>query len=532
MKILLLSLLFVIGGQITFAEEVNSLDVESCGVLYSSSIRVKQCTLLPDTDRLLECGAAMRKLAKQQNRAIDESQYLDYASKAEAKAQEAWDKGEKIMLAKRTPNSEKQICGYYLNCLKTYVEALPVFAPDGRLLRDESFDVKKRYGEIRAFCAKGAYTLTTGIRKVEEKSPSFKRWRGKDTPRLSRITIQESKQVIFIDPKSGEVINVPLPDSATSSRTSEKYVFDSHKCIFELKEEDESDKHINTAPVYVFSTDGKGRPQRDMKFTNNTDLNFKINHIEPIIQINWNDIETFEPTFHKASKYISKNVLLKESPMETSSVLKKVMTMPNMVAARTLLNPFRAIDSKELCDMKMAEEFLRGTVIWRASEKVVYDYDIDFRPAEKWERAKALKIIKRMKNWSGSYTEEKQIYDGLNSPFRTTDYKGQKRESYNSIEKSNNTLNKKSQEDDMSEKEKREVELWKETEDQDEIFDRLEDEVKERKRNREEREFKRKMKELDKLEQNPNGILDTLVPQDKGDDSDEISMDDLEMFTN
>ena len=144
------------------------------------------------------------------------------------------------------------------------------------------------------------YTVTTGIRKVEEKSPQvLRRWMGKNTPRLSRITIKESKQVIFINPNGGEITNVPLPDSASSERTSQKYVFDSHKCLFELKEEDEHNKHINTAPVYVFSTDGKGRHQRDMRFTNKTDLNFKISSIEPIIQIKWKDVNKFVPTFHK-----------------------------------------------------------------------------------------------------------------------------------------------------------------------------------------------------------------------------------------
>lgn len=539
MKILFISLL--LAGYVLSADS-NELEVyektEACQQIAYSPIRVKKCKLVPDTDALLECGAYFRKTASEEidysgeNNDLVDDTLRGNATYMEERAEEAWSKGENIMLAKKMPNSEKQICGYYLNCFKTYVESLPMFAPDGRLLQRESFDVKRKYDELRAFCAKGAYTITTGIKKIEEKTPDFKRWRGKNTPRLSRITMQESKQVIFVDSKSGEILNVPLPDSATSDRTSQKYVFDSDACLFELKEEDERDKHINTAPVYVFSTDGKGRPQRDMRFTNSTDLNFKISNIEPIIQINWNDIEKLEPTFHKNSTYISKNILLKESPMEVPSELKQVMTMANMVAARTLLNPFEPIDNKELCDMQMGVEFLGGHVIWRAAEKVAYDYDIDFRPAEKWERAKALKIIKRMKNWSGSYTEEKQIYDGLNHPFHTPNYKCQKRESYGSREEPNSTSDKRAKEDDMSEEEKRKAETWSELDDQDDIFDRLEIEVEDRKRNREEREFELKMKEVDKLEQDSNGILDTLVPQDKGDTSKEISMDDLEMFTN
>ena len=444
MKILLLLIFFFLNGQVLIADENNKQElldkIESCGVLYSTPIHVKQCRLVPDTGALLKCGEYFRGIAPKQEQRSLQAEYRDNASKSEAKAQEAWSKGEKIMLAKKTPNSVKQICGYYLNCLKTYVESLPMFAPDGRVLQHESLDVKQRYNEIRAFCANGIYTLTVGIKKVEEKSPSFKRWKGKNAPRLSRITIKESKQVIFINPEGGEILNVPLPDSASSDRTSQKYVLDSHKCLFELKEEDEKNKHINTAPVYVFSTDGKGRHQRDMKFTNKTDLNFKISSIEPIIQINWKDIEKFEPTFHKASTYIAKNVLLNEQVFDVPQELRQVITVENLVAARTLLNPFKSIDSKELCGMQMGVEFLHGTVIWRQAEKIAYDYDIDFRPANKSEIAKANKIVRRMKNWSGSHTEEKGIYDSLNHPFHTPKYTREKRESYSSKEEATGIL--------------------------------------------------------------------------------------------
>ena len=444
MKILLLLFLFLLNGQVLIADENKEQEIlkkiESCRVLNATAIRVRRCKLIPDTDALLKCGEYFRSIAskqKQMNQQTDE--YKEIASKSEKRAEEAWDKGEKIMLAKKTPNYEKQICGYYLNCLKTYVESLPMFSPDGKLLQDESLGVKKRYNEIRAFCANGVYTVTTGIRKVEEKSPSFKRWMGKNTPRLSRITIKESKQVIFIKPKGGEITNVPLPDSASSDRTSQKYVMNAHKCLYELKEEDERDKHINTAPVYVFSTDGKGRPQRDMKFTNKTNLNFKISNIEPIIQINWRDVKNFVPTFHKKGTYIAKNVLLKEQAYDFPE-LRKAMSVDNLIVARSLLNPFKAIDSEELCGITMVPEALHGQLILRNAEKITYEYDIDFRPANRSERRKAHKIIRRMKNWSGSHTEEKRIYDSLNNPFHNPKYEGQKRESYDGKEESTGIL--------------------------------------------------------------------------------------------
>ncbi len=388
MKILFLSLVFILSGQLIIAEGTNNLDEESCGILYTIPVHVKQCKLYPDTGKLLKCGVAMKKLAKQEG----DEKYLDFAFKAEAKAQEAWDRGGKMMI-KRKPSTKKGRCGYYLDCLTTYIDSLPMFAPDGRPLKHEQFEIWQHYDKIRLECANGAFTITTGIKKVEEKSPDFKRWRGKDAPRLSRITIKESKQVIFIDPKSGEILNVPLPDSATSDRSSEKYVFDSHKCLFELKVEDERDKHINTAPVYVYSSDSKGVPQRDMRFKKNTDINFKISSIEPIIHIKWSDVKNFVPTFHKTGTYIAKNILLNEQVFHVPKEIRAVMTEENMIAARSLLNPFEAIDSEELCDIQMAEEFLHGTLIWRAAEKVAYEYDIDFRPANKVNRAEALKIL-------------------------------------------------------------------------------------------------------------------------------------------
>ena len=433
MKILLLLSLLFLNGQFIIADETNNLDEESCGVLYSTSIRVKQCKLYPDTDKLLKCGVVLRKLAKQQYYKGKGAEYLDNAFKVEAKAQKAWDRGGKIMI-EREPITKKDRCGYYLDCLTSYVETLPMFAPDGRPLKHEQFETWQQYDKILLECANGAYTITTGIKKVEEKSPHFKRWMGKNTPRLSRITIKESKQVIFINPKGGDILNVPFPDSASSERSSQKYIFDSHKCLFELKEEDEANKHINTAPVYVFSTDAKGRYQRGMKFTNKTNLNFKISSIEPIIQIKWKDVKNFVPTFHNASTYVSKNILLNEQVFHVPKEIRAVMTEENMIAARTLLNPFQAIDSKELCGIKMGVEFLRGTVIWRQAEKISYEYDIDFRPANRSERAKANKIVRRMKNWSGSHTEEKGIYDALNNPFHTPKYKGQEREPYDGKE--------------------------------------------------------------------------------------------------
>ena len=47
---------------------------------------------------------------------------------------------------------------------------------------------------------------------------------------------------------------------------------------------------------------------------------------------------------------------------------------------------------------------------------VSYRYKVDIYQSNKNDIKKAKKIIERMENYSGSYTEEKQLYDGLNNP--------------------------------------------------------------------------------------------------------------------
>jgi len=240
MKTLLLLLIFVLTVQPMIAAETNNLDEESCGILYTTSIGIKQCKLYPDTYKLLKCGVLLRNLAKEQNN--KEEEYLAKALKVEKKAQKAWDKGGKMMI-EREPITKKERCGRYFDCLTSYVQYLPMFAPDGRPLKHEQFETWQQYDKILLECANGVYTITTGIKKVEEKSPHFKRWMGKNTPRLSRITMKESKQVIFINSRDGSIVNVPFPDSASSEGSSQKYIFDSHKCLFELKEEDEANNN-------------------------------------------------------------------------------------------------------------------------------------------------------------------------------------------------------------------------------------------------------------------------------------------------
>ena len=95
--------------------------------------------------------------------------------------------------------------------------------------------------------------------------------------------------------------------------------------------------------------------------------------------------------------------------------------------------------------------------------KISYRYKVDISQSNKSDIRETKEIIERMENFSGSYTEEKQIYDGLNNPLYAPK--------------------------------------------------RVENE------------------ESSQSKKDPNGILDTLVPQDKGDNSNEISIDDLEMFT-
>ena len=151
MKILLLSILFLLNGQVLIADENNEKEIldkiESCGVLYTEPIRVKPCKLSPDTDELLKCGEFFRGIAPKQETLTKEDEYREFASKSEKRVQEAWNKGGKMMI-EREPITKKERCGYYLDCLTSYVETLPMFAPDGRPLKHEQFESWQQYDKI------------------------------------------------------------------------------------------------------------------------------------------------------------------------------------------------------------------------------------------------------------------------------------------------------------------------------------------------------------------------------------------------
>ena len=401
-------------AQILVANENSEISDSFCKELAVAKIGVKRCILQPDTSKLVRCSNFMQKKAVKSTTETEREKYTHLANVYDKRALEAWDVGTNIMLSKRTPNSRSQICGYYLNCLKKYVEDLPVFAPNRRDARVNQVKIRDEYGKWQAYCATGAYTITTSIRKVTERSPD-KRYMGKHA-NLSNITTKESKQVIFINPDSGKITNVPLFDYAESKTTKEKYVFDSYQCLYSLKHEYEQDKHINPAPVYVFPTNSKGEQKIDMRFNNATELNFKIASVEPIIHLRWYKIKHYEPKFHKASTYIAKNSLAKEISIDSPkhrAVLK---------VAKHLTNK-----QKDLCDIQHAEEFFTGTIALQRSEKISYDYDIDFRPAYKFETRQAKKIKRQMENWSGGHTINKGIYDTLNNSLYAPGYVYKKR---------------------------------------------------------------------------------------------------------
>ena len=406
--------LFLTCGQVLLAVENSEINEQFCQELATAKITVKRCILQPDTSKLVRCSNFMQKKSKSSKDNEAKERYLHLANLYDKRASKAWDIGTNIMLSKKAPNSKKQICSYYLDCFKKFVEDLPVFAPDGRDARVEQYKIRQEYGKLQAMCATGAYTITTGIRKVTERSPD-KRYMGKHA-NLNNITEKESKQVIFINSRSGKITNVPLFDYAESKTTKEKYVFDSHQCLYSVKKEYEQNKHINPAPVYVFPSDNKGEQRLDMPFNKKTELNFKISGVEPIIHISWHKIANYEPKFHKASTYIAKNSLREEISIDSPkhrAVLK---------VARHLTNK-----AKDLCDIQHAEEFFTGTIELQRSEKISYDYDIDFRPAYKFEIKEAKKIKRRMENWSGSRTINKEIYDSLNNTLYAPAYVYKKR---------------------------------------------------------------------------------------------------------
>ncbi len=211
------------------------------------------------------------------------------------------------------------------------------------------------------------------------------------------ISLKEmSKRVIFIDPKKGEIKNVPLNSGNYSARTGYKQAYDYKNCKVYLKALDKKeDRDSNRAVVRVVST----TPNKI--FNEKTRLIFDIMDVEPLIEINWDYFAHYDSTFNKKGTYVKTNIPSKtifgdpEWYEKIRYVVKKAEEMH--------------IDSK--CNIEDVKEFARGYWIDMPAYKLSYEYDMNIRPSTKLEIREAKLFLKNMKH----RLKDKQLYKTVNS---------------------------------------------------------------------------------------------------------------------
>jgi len=362
--------------------------------LYCNAVpKITGCKLYPPINKVRECSLLYAK-ARDAGR-VDEQYALEVEQgRCEKNAKLAESIGEKMMLAKPTPNTKKNICGNYLKCLRNYVNALPTINIIKNTPDNGSQRVKKRHLEIEAFCSRNVYTIELTRIKDIVKNGINKGLKATE-PELTSLK-EVSKRVIFINANRGKIKNIPLKHENHSIRTGYKHAYDYKNCNFYLEVLDKKeDRDANRAVVRVTSS----TPNK--KFNRKTRLIFEIMDVEPLIDINWYDLAHSDPTFSKKGTYVKTNTLSKRIFGNKEKYAAMRMVVKRAGEAH--------IDSN--CNIDNAKEFARGYWFNMPAYKLSYEYDMNIRPATKSEIRQAIKFLKNMK-----YSlKDRRLYKTVNS---------------------------------------------------------------------------------------------------------------------
>ena len=309
-------------------------------------------------------------------------------------------------------------------------------------------------------CKGPYYTIRTVVEKTETKEPPMRT--GGRTLDLDTVTLKDTKQVVYIDPIKGEIINVPFIQETLVKKTTEKYKLNTSSCQYEVV------KKVEELPYHKSSFAYLNNLSSSLAFTKNTVLDLQISGIrEKKIKVPWHELKEsgrFSDTSHWVKK---KTKIEKESEVKKMFKLNakgqnKLPLLKDVSNFGIAVEQALGQDAKDT-GCRIQREFYdvleNGANIIHPT--VSYRYKVNIYQSSKNDIEKAKNIIERMENYSGSYTEEKQLYDGLNNPLYAP----------KSFEKEKSS---------QSEKE-------------------------------------------------PSGILDTLL--DRDDEENEMSIDDLQMFT-
>jgi hypothetical protein len=284
-------------------------------------------------------------------------------------------------------------------------------------LKKDGLEVKIQLEKIKVpFGCKGPYyTVRTVVEKTETKEPTMRT--GGRTLDLDTVTLKDTKQVIYIDPVKGEIINVPFVKEISVKKTSEKYKLNTSSCQYEVV------KKVEDLPYHRASFSYLNNFSSSNTFTKDTVLDLQISSIkDKVIKVPW---KTLKDTgrFSDSSHWIKK-----KSKIEKESEVKKLFKLNaegqnKLPELKKVSNFGIAVEQALGQDAKdtgcrIQREFYdvleNGANIIHPT--VSYRYKVNIYQSSKDDIKEAKEIIERMENYSGSYTEEKQLYDALNNP--------------------------------------------------------------------------------------------------------------------
>lgn len=270
----------------------------------------------------------------------------------------------------------------------------------------------KSYYTDELFCP--YYTMRTVVKKIEKQEPPIKT--GGRNLDLTTVTLKDTKQVVYIDTIKGKVLNVPFVKETLVKKTSERYKLNTSSCQYEVV------KNVEELPYHKSSFAYLNNLSSSLAFTKDTVLDLQISSIkDKVIKVPW---KTLKDTgrFSDSSHWIKK-----KSKIEKESEVKKLFKLNaegqnKLPELKKVSNFGIAVEQALGQDAKdtgcrIQREFYdvleNGANIIHPT--VSYRYKVNIYQSSKDDIKEAKEIIERMENYSGSYTEEKQLYDALNN---------------------------------------------------------------------------------------------------------------------
>ena len=259
------------------------------------------------------------------------------------------------------------------------------------------------------------YTMRTVVKKIETQEPNM-RTGGRNLD-LTTVTLKDTKQVIDIETIKGKITNAPFVKETSVKKTSEKYKLNTSSCQYEVV------KKVEDLPYHKASFSYLNNFSSSNAFTKDTVLDLQISSIkDKVIKVPW---KTLKDTGRFSD---SSNWTEKKSKAEKDTEVKKLFKLnaegqakiPQLkevsnfgIAVEQALGQ-DAKDTKCRIQREFYDVLENGANI--THPKVSYRYKVNIYQSSKSDIKEAKAIIERMENFSGSYTEEKQIYDALNNP--------------------------------------------------------------------------------------------------------------------